>query len=333
MHVLRILRRLRLLEWLEIQHVGVRDSRCPKNRQILTDGGANATGVQYLDPAGQLLQQPARFVILSSYVYENTRLLLLSRCKAFPKGLSNNSGQVGKYYLSHSYVSADGLFPGRRLNLYSGTSGQGVSIDDLNGDNFDHSGLGFIRGSVIYVSNGKLPIGTASSVAPGVPHWGSGYKRWLNENANSVGGIYAQQETLAYHANCLDLDPVVKDALGVPVVRITYDFGENERRAGAYMANKLDALLRAMGASKSWPGFPPAPVPVNSHTYGGTRLGKDPATSVVDEYLISHEVRNLAIMGGSTFPGCTGYNPTTTIQATAWRAAEQIASKFQKPAV
>lgn len=77
----------------------------------------------------------------------------------------------------------------------------------------------------------------------------------------------------------------------------------------------------------------PVPVPVDSHAYGETHLGKDPATSVGDEYLISHEARNLAILGESTFPGTTSYNPTTTIQATAWRAAERIAANFHRLAV
>ena len=99
------------------------------------------------------------------------------------------------------------------------------------------------------------------------------------------------------------------------------------------MAKKLDSVIRAMGATKTWLGFPPIPLPLNSHCYGGTRLGQDPATSVVDQYLISHEARNLAILGGSTFPGATGYNPTETIEATSWRAAEHIAANFHKLAV
>jgi gluconate 2-dehydrogenase alpha chain len=301
--------------------------------KILSDGGGNVTGVEYLDASGELVHQPAHFVILSTYVYENTRLLLLSTSKAYPHGLANNHGQVGKYYLSHSYVSVNGLFPGKQLNLYSGTTGQAVAMDDLNGDNFDHAGLGFIRGSVIFASNGNLPIGTSRTLAPSAPGWGSAYKRWLAENANSVGSLFAQQETLAYHHNFLDLDPTVKDPLGVPVVRITYDWGANEHKAGAYIAKKLDVMVREMGARETWLGFPPIPIALNSHAYGGTRLGQDPETSVVDQYLISHEARNLAVLGGSTFPGTTGYNPTETIEATSWRAAEHIATNFHKLAV
>lgn len=301
--------------------------------RILTDAGGHVTGVEYRNAAGQLVEQPAGFLILSTYVYENTRMLLLSKSKAFPNGLSNNHGQVGKYYLSHEYVSINGLFPNNRLNLYSGTSGQAVAMDDLNGDHFDHTGLGFIRGAVIFASNGNLPIGASRGIPSDVPAWGSAYKRWLRDNANSVGSVFAQQETLAYHSNFLDLDPVKKDPLGVPVVRVTYDFHDNEHRAGAYMAKKLTKLVQAMGATKTWFGFPPIPVPINSHAYGGTRIGNDPATSVVDQHCLSHEVSNLAVMGGSCFPGTTGYNPTETIEALSWRAAEHIAKNFNKLAV
>jgi gluconate 2-dehydrogenase alpha chain len=301
--------------------------------KILSESGGKVTGVQYLDSTGQTQEQPASFVIVSTYVYENTRLLLLSPSSAYPNGLSNNHGQVGKNYLSHMYIGVNALFP-MRVNPFNGTTGQATAMDDLNGDNFDHSGLGFIRGSVIFASNGTLPIGGSGTLAPGVPGWGSAYKRWLHANANKVGGsLLAQQETLAYDTNFLDLDPNVKDPQGVPVIRVTYNIYDNEKKAGAFMQNKLTELAKAMGATATWSGIPPIPIPVNSHAYGGTRSGLDPSTSVVDEYLISHEVPNLSVMGGSTFPGTTGYNPTETIEATSWRAAEYIAKNFNKLAV
>src|SRR5947209_3499411 len=91
------------------------------------------------------------------------------------------------------------------------------------------------------------------------------------------------------------------------------------------MAKKLTEILKAMGATKTWFGFPPGiPIPINTHAYGGTRIGDDPTRSVVNEFCISHEVSNLAVMGGSCFPGTTGYNPTETIEALSWRATETI---------
>ncbi len=300
--------------------------------KILSDKGGHVTGVQYLDESGNLVEQPAGMVILSTYVYENTRLLLLSTGDAYANGLSNNHGQVGQHYLSHVYVTVNGLFPGKALNLYSGTTGQATAMDDLNGDNFDHTDLGFIRGAVIFASNGELPVAASRTIPSDIPGWGTAYKKWIHENGNSVGSLFAQLEDLAYDANFLDLDPDKKDPLGVPIIRVTYNLYDNEQKAGQFLAGKLADMLKAMGASTTWGGGV-APLPVNSHAYGGTRIGDDPATSVVDKHFISHEAANLAILGGSCFPGTTGYNPTETIEATSWYAADYIAQNFDKIAV
>jgi gluconate 2-dehydrogenase alpha chain len=83
-----------------------------------------------------------------------------------------------------------------------------------------------------------------------------------------------------------------------------------------------------MGATKTWTVMPAIPVPISTHVFGGTRMGRDAASSVVDSHCISHEVQNLAILGGSTFVSTSGYNPTQTIQALSWRSAEYIASNF-----
>ncbi|MCC6312993.1 MAG: GMC family oxidoreductase, partial [Thermomicrobiales bacterium] len=302
--------------------------------KILSNDKGQITGVEYLDDRGQKQMQPAGVVILNTYVYENVRLLLLSTSDYYKNGLANNSGQVGKNYMSHAYVSRAGLFPGKALNLWSGTTGQAVAMDDLNGDHFDHTGLGFIRGAVIFASNGDLPIGKSRSVAPGVPQWGAAYKRWLHENADSVGEVFAQVEPLPYTTNFLDLDPNKKDPIGMPVIRVTYEFKENENTATTYIDGKLAELIRAMGATESWPGFPArTPVPVNSHAYGGTRMGDDPATSVVDKHGLAHEAPNLMVLGGSDFPASSGYNPTETIEAHAWFAAEHLAKHLNDIAV
>jgi gluconate 2-dehydrogenase alpha chain len=296
---------------------------------INSNDQGKVTGVTYLDADGNEIEQEAGLVILSTYVYENVRLLLLSTSGYYPNGLLNSNGQVGKHYMSHAYVARNGLFPGKRLNLWSGTTGQAVAMDDLNGDNFDHTGLGFIRGAVIFASNGNLPIGQSRVVPPGVPSWGADYKTWLHENAGSVGSVFAQVEPQPYEAYFLDLDPDVKDPVGLPVIRVTYSLGENEVKAGKYIDQKLDEMLKAAGASETWPNFPAGvPVPINSHAYGGTRMGTDDTAAVVDQYGISFESRNFVVLGGSTFPGSSGYNPTETIEAHAWYAADYIAQNF-----
>lgn len=297
--------------------------------RILSNDLGQVTGVEYLDESGALQEQPAGVVILSTYVYENVRLLLLSTSDHFADGLANNSGQVGKNYLSQAYADRSGLFPGRRLNLFSGAGGQATAMDDLNGDNFDHTGLGFIRGAVIFAGASELPIGKSRALAPGVPAWGSTYKRWVHENADSVASIFAQVEPLPYEDVFLDLDPVAKDPLGVPVIRVTYELKENEITASRYIDAKLDELMRVFGATRTWQAYPAGTaLPINTHAYGGARMGDDPARSVVTKYSLAHEAPNLMILGGSTFPGSSGYNPTETLQALAWFGADYLARNF-----
>jgi gluconate 2-dehydrogenase alpha chain len=293
------------------------------------DNEGRANGVSYVK-GGRTYFQPAKVVLLASYVYENVRLMLLSTSSAYPKGLSNNHGQVGRNYIAHGLgaASVNGLFPGKRLNRYSGSLGQFVALDDWDADNFDHTGLGFISGGMASATMEVKPIGTANNVPPGVPRWGSGYKQWLAQNADSVGTASIQLEVLPYETNYLDLDPVVKDPLGIPVIRVTFDLHDNEKRAALHIQQQLTAWVKAAGASQTW-AAPPVARPVTTHCYGAARMGTDPDTSVTDPYGMSHEVPNLGVLGGAVFPTSAGRNPTETIQATAWRTADHIVKNWK----
>jgi gluconate 2-dehydrogenase alpha chain len=112
------------------------------------------------------------------------------------------------------------------------------------------------------------------------------------------------------------------------VIRITNDFHDNERRLSDYVQAKMVQWLKAAGAAEVWTAAPGARS-LSTHGYGGTRMGDDPSVNVVNRWGISHEVPNLAVMGGSTFPSSAGRNPTQTIQATAWRTAEYIVQNFR----
>jgi gluconate 2-dehydrogenase alpha chain len=296
--------------------------------KIEVDKNGRASGVTYLQ-GGKSFFQPADLVVLSTYVYENTRLLLLSTSKAFPNGLSNNTGQVGKHYISHMYGGVNGFFPGKQLNRFTGPGAQRTSVDDWNGDNFDHKGLGFIGGGVIDARMENKPIGAARGTPPSVPTFGTAWKEWLHTNANSVGDGLAQIESLPYEDNFVDLDPNVKDPLGIPVARVTFDLHAQEKARHAFISAKSERLLKEAGATETWSAFPAIPIAVNSHAYGTTRMGHDPHTSVVDQWQLSHEVPNLAVLGGSTFPTSTAYNPTNTIEALAWRTAEHITKNWK----
>jgi gluconate 2-dehydrogenase alpha chain len=274
------------------------------------------TGASYvLD--GEERHQAAKLVVLGTFVYENVRLLLLS-------GLANGSGQVGAHYIAHVIPTVHGLFEGQDLSLFGGTWSQGTSFEDLNGDNFDHDGLGFIGGGMCSSYHEAKPIGTVlTTPPPGVPAWGAAWKEWVGRHARSVGTVISQLDALPYEDNRLDLDPVARDPYGVPVIRATFAPHENELRAARWLDEQLHTWLRQAGATQTWE--PPGGLTIEPrHAFGGTRMGHDPATSVVDAFGFAHEVPNLVVVGASTFPTAGGLNPTLTLQALARRTAHHI---------
>ncbi len=295
--------------------------------ELVVDGDGTLSGVRYIANGTEQVAS-GRAYLLAGFVYENTRLLLLSRSAAFPQGLANGAGQVGHHYLAHLTPFVFGHFPGTRLNVWSGPWSQATCVDDWNADNHDHRDLDFVGGGMLTAGQELKPIAIASTPPPpGVPRYGSGWKSWLREAAQSLGLAVAQTECFPYEHNRLDLDPDARDPFGRPVVRVTFSPGENELRATSFLRAKLEVWLREAGADTVWSSD--KPFYETRHAYGGTRMGVDPGTSVVDTYGFAHEVPNLGILGASVFPTSGGVNPTLTVQALAWRTAEYLAGQFR----
>jgi gluconate 2-dehydrogenase alpha chain len=302
--------------------------------RIISANDGKVTGVRYIR-GGKEYAQPAKVVLLASYTYENVRLLLLSKSKAYPNGLSNNHGQVGKHYISHwdgreSYA----LFP-FDLNIWYGANAQAVVVNDWADDNFDHTGLGFIGGASLTVGHELRPIAAASMpLFDRAPAWGLRWKAFVKQNAARWAGVYAQCTSLPYENTYLDLDPEVKDPLGDPVCRITSGPKPNEQRIRDYVAAKAELWLRAAGAV-DLARVPLAPEgPDQSwHAIGGTRMGDDPERNVVDKWGFSHEAPNLGVLGGSAIGTHGARNPTLTLQALAWRTADHLVKNWKSIAL
>jgi gluconate 2-dehydrogenase alpha chain len=296
--------------------------------RIASDTNGRVSGVEYIR-GGNRYFQPAKIVLLASYTYENSRLLLLSKSKAYPNGLSNNHGQVGKHYFGHwSGINVMGLFP-FDLNIWYGAMAQSVEIDDWGDDHFDHSGLGFIGGTGLHVSTEKHPIGAAAMNTFGrAPNWGSKWKAFVHDNAGRWVAAYLQTTSFPYENTWLDLDPEVRDPLGDPVCRITSGPKVNEARAGRFGEKKTEAWFRSAGAMDvvTFPNNGPA---LSTHAFGGTRMGDHPETNVVDRWGFSHEAPNLGVLGGSVIGTSSARNPTLTIQALAWRTAEHLVRNWK----
>ena len=295
---------------------------------IEVDGQGRATGVNYV-VGSQEYFQPARVVLIASYTYENVRLLLLSTSRAYPSGLSNNHGQVGRHYFSHHQgAGVSALFP-FDLGSWYGLPAQGVAVDDWADDNFDHAGLDFIGGGNLWAMSDNRPISAANSGTFGRSRgWGSDWKRWIHDNADRSHGFYIQKTTLPYEDNYLDLDPTVKDPLGFPVIRITGQYKENELRIASFMQDKAEQWYREAGAVDVSRGGLGNQMGASTHAYGGTRMGDDPETNVVDRWGFSHEAPNVGVLGASVMGTSGARNPTLTAQALAWRTAAHLTERW-----
>ncbi len=295
---------------------------------IEVDDEGRATGVTFIRD-GQEYFQPADVVLLASYTYENVRTLLLSKSGPYPNGLSNNHGQVGRHYFSHAQgAGVTALFPWN-LNKWYGAAAQGVAIDDWADDNFDHTDLDFIGGGNLWISTERRPIAAAKMNTFGrAPRWGSDWKAFIQQNADRWTNTYIQKTTLPYEDNYLDLDPSVTDPLGFPVCRITADLKDNERKIARFMQDKMVEWFMAAGAVETVRAGIGTMGPT-THAYGGTRMGDNLDTNVVDRWGFSHEAPNLGILGASVMGTSGARNPTLTAQALAWRTAEHLAMNWR----
>jgi gluconate 2-dehydrogenase alpha chain len=299
--------------------------------RVLTDQDGHASGVEYVDANGNAHVQEARTVILCGYTFENVRLLLLSGDERHRGGLGNNAGQVGKHFMTKMWADVYGSFPDVVFNKHTGPAAQMWSLDDFIAATFDSAAHGFVGGATPNIENQQLPIQISrEGLPPDVPRWGKEYKDHLRRWQH-VCAIRLQPESLSYHTDFLDLDPRHRDrsGLGLSLVRITCDLRENERRLAEWMETKAEEILSTMGATKTWRG-PRFRGVCSSHDLGGCRMGEDPASSVVGPDLRVHDTPGLYIFGGAVFPTCPGVNPTLTMWALCYRAAEDLVERLRR---
>jgi gluconate 2-dehydrogenase alpha chain len=297
--------------------------------RIQTDAHGRVQGAQYVDPQGRLRFQKARVVILCAYTFESLRLLFLSGDSKHPGGLGNNRGQLGKYFMTKMFAHVDGFFPDVIFNRHTGPAAQGLVVDDFFSAGFDSLKYGFIGGATLGAEQQFLPIQISrEALPPDVRRWGKSYKDHLRQWQH-FGVVRIQPDTLSYHRNFVDIDPLFRDRSGIgdPVLRITYDLRENEQRLADWMEAKSEEILRNMGATRTWRGDRFTGVG-SSHDFGGARTGIDPETSVVDPELEVHDTPGLYVFSGAAFPTCPGINPTLSLLALVYRAAVRLVSRL-----
>jgi gluconate 2-dehydrogenase alpha chain len=295
--------------------------------------GKRATGVTYVDANGDEIEQPAEMVLLCAYILHNVRLLLLSGIGK-PYDPHTQQGVVGRNYAYQITSSVNVFFDDKLMNPFIGAGAHGMIVDEFNGDNFDHSGLGFITGGYIgIVQTGARPIETHPT-PEGTPRWGSKWKKAVRDNYLHSTSIATHGTVLSYRGNYLDLDPTYRDVYGRPLLRMTFDFTDNEHRMSDFITDKAAEIAKAMKPREikvnkrkgSWDVVPYQ----TTHNTGGAAMGTDPGNSVVNRYLQSWDVSNLFVIGSSAFPQNAGYNPTGTVGALAYWCADAIRTRYLK---
>jgi gluconate 2-dehydrogenase alpha chain len=308
-------------------------TECEVLKINLDSTGKRATGVTYIDIQGREFEQPAEIVILCAYITHNVHLMLVSGIGT-PYDPKTGQGLVGKNYAYQITSSVNAFFDDKIFNPFIGAGSLGVVVDDFNGDNFDHGGLGFIGGGYHACWNtGGRPI-ESHPTPQGTPSWGSKWKQAVAKSYLTTTTVATHGAVMSHRGNYLDLDPTYRDIYGRPLMRMTFDFTDNELKMSKYLTDRAAEIAKAMG---------PREIKVNArtghysivpyqttHNTGGTIMGTDPKSGVLNRYLQSWDVPNLFLMGAGAFPQNPGYNPTGTVAALAYWAADAIKTQYLK---
>lgn len=284
---------------------------------IETNERGRATGVRYFDQEGREQLQKARAVIVCANGAETPRLLLNSSSGRFPQGLANSSGLVGKYLMFNQTGRVDAVFE-HELNEY-----KSVQVTRILHDFYDSDPKrGFYGGGGIDARMGYQPARWALREPAGVPRWGAGFKAHLETFTRSMCST-THSTSLPLESNSVSLDPQLKDAWGIPAIRTTYCDHPDDLATTRFLQDRAEEILQAADA-KVVRQDAVAELKLSVHLLGTCRMGNDPKTSVIDKHHRTHDVPNLFLCDGSSFVTSGRGQPTMTIQALAFRAADHI---------
>lgn len=317
-----------------------------KAHKIATDNKGSITGVHYYDSMGREQSVNAKIYVVACQAVETSRLLLASKGEKFPNGLANNNGQVGKNLLFSGGGTGSGDFLFDELNEKQRSELKQVGpfinralqdwykIDDKNFVGANAQGKA--KGGTIDFLFHQNPIARARGTQWGSDEQGNDKLLWGEELKQSMKQEFTSYKTLRFEVfndwlptdNCyVALDEKVTDKWGDPVAKVRIGYHDHDLEVGAYLSQKAEKLLVALGAKNISSSVSGAPA--TNLMAGGCRFGNDPKTSVLNKNCQAHEIDNLYITDGSFMPTGGSVPYTFTIYANAFRVAEQIQKHWQ----
>jgi gluconate 2-dehydrogenase alpha chain len=303
----------------------------------LDSTGKRATGVTYIDAQGQQVEQPADLVIVAAFQMHNVRLMLLSGIGT-PYDPATRKGVIGKNYAYQMMSNVNVFFDKDvAINPFIGAgSGGNVIIDEFNSDHFDHGPHGFVGGGYILGGQtGGRPI-QQLLVPPGTPGWGAEWKRAAKDSYLHTTGVQSHGSVMSYRDRFLDLDPTYKDAFGLPLLRITFDWHDNEYKMTRFLTDRAQEIANAMKPKQTSQTIrkPGDHYDIRqyqtTHTTGGVIQGPSPDISALNRFQQSWDVHNVFVTGASAFPQNLGYNPTGLIGGLTYMSVKAIREAYLK---
>ena len=292
--------------------------------EIVVDDHGRARAVRYFDANGRAQEQPVDLVVVSASATETARLLLNSKSKLFPNGAGNNNDWVGRNLQGHLYVGASGLMD--QETYEEAGPGCTVGISDYN-----HGNPGLMGGGLLANEFIDLPYHFCHDHPPGSARWGKEHKDFHRRAYKHLVRLIGPVQEIPNFAARVSVDPVVKDAWGIPVCRLSGTRHPQDLVTGEFMAGKAEAILKEMGATGIWRNGPGRSLGLSGgqHQAGTCRMGHDPKTSVTNSYGQVHEIDNLFVADGSLHVTNGGFNPVLTIMALAYRVSAGITAGWK----
>jgi len=297
--------------------------------KVLTGDDGLANGVQYFDrKTGAERTVKARIVIVAASCIDSTRILLHSKSGHHPNGIGNSSDVIGRYLSEQIRFHMYGFVPD--LMGTPTRNDDGIGGEHIYMPRFNHRGAKreYLRGyGSQFWGGGAQPDAVFAKKLPG---FGADFKRGVKRRYPALVAMHPYGETLPRKDNRVTLDPVRKDRNGVPLLRIDYKVGENERLMAKEMYDTAESVLHAAKAEIL--PFERGHLDVNGsaiHEHGTCRMGDDPKRSALNGFCQSHEVKNLFVVDGAAFTTASEKNPTLTILALCWRATDYLAEEMR----
>ena len=298
--------------------------------------GKTATGVTYFDAIKQEeVFQPADLVILSSYQLNNVHLMLVSGIgEAYdPK---TNKGVTGKNYAYQMNGGVTLFFKEENFNPFIGHGSNGMCIDDYGINQNDFGKLGFIGGAYWRVGsmNGQ-PI-RSMPLPKGTPGWGAGWKKGIGEWYGHSMSVGTHGSHMSYRNNHLALDPTYKDPHGRPLMRMTFNWQDNDIKMTQYQKSKAEEVGNALKPDLLQSGFKNIGAKFDvrpyqtTHNTGGHIMSANPHEGPVNRYCQAWDKHNVFVFGAGNFVQNTQYNPTGMVGGLAYWTLHAIRTMYLK---